>query len=239
MKTFLRILGAFAAGFAVVIAGFLISSSIYPNPEDAAGFDFGACVAGLIVIVALIVRAIKKLKNPPSATASLVSRPLPMPKESAPSAPPSPSYITKISKATMELLSGLNIPQGVKCLVEATGTTLSISALRQTYVIQNKQIRAVSIQTVSEMQKQYVSSVGGAVAGAMLFGGLGAIIGGAAKQKSIRSDTKLFIISYESGEGDIQYVIFKLNPGSLSTAPERIVRSYKDLTKNTRTVVEL
>lgn len=42
----------------------------------------------------------------------------------------------------------------------------------------------VSVMTNREIQKQYVSSVGGAVAGAMLFGSVGAILGGSAVSKA-------------------------------------------------------
>lgn len=42
------------------------------------------------------------------------------------------------------------------------------------------------IKTDKEIQQQYVSSVGGAVGGAVLFGPLGAITGGRAKKKTVK-----------------------------------------------------
>lgn len=65
------------------------------------------------------------------------------------------------------------------------------------------------IKTDTEIQQQYISSVGGAVGGAVLFGPLGAMIGGRAKKKTIKNEVhRYLIITYQSPE--IKYIGFEI-----------------------------
>lgn len=69
----------------------------------------------------------------------------------------------------------------------------------------------ISVKTDTEIQKQYVSSVGGAIAGGMVFGPLGAIVGGRAKQKKTAESTYYLIFTYNSNN-QICYASFEI-PG--------------------------
>lgn len=54
------------------------------------------------------------------------------------------------------------------------------------FELEKSKITDMCIKTDKEIQQQYVSSVGGAVGGAVLFGPLGAITGGRAKKKTVK-----------------------------------------------------
>jgi len=58
-----------------------------------------------------------------------------------------------------------------------------------------------------EIQKAIVSNAGGAVAGGMMFGALGALIGGREKEKTIRNVTIYLIITYQGNEKE-EYIAF-------------------------------
>ena len=64
------------------------------------------------------------------------------------------------------------------------------------------------MKTDVEIQKQYVSSVGGAVGGYMLFGGLGAMIGGRAKERETAKTEYYLIITYRKND-ELAYISFK------------------------------
>ena len=66
----------------------------------------------------------------------------------------------------------------------------------------------IAITTDTDIQKQYVSSIGGAVGGAVLFGPLGAIIGGRAKQKTTRTISYYLIITYKNDTDELKYLGF-------------------------------
>lgn len=107
------------------------------------------------------------------------------PSDISPIAPEDPRAYTTSRKNSgkFQLLSGLNMPTGTTCKVVAAGDKLVISALKQEYTLPNRKIISVDIQTMKDFQKQYVPSIGGAIAGGVLLGQLGAILGGMAQQK--------------------------------------------------------
>lgn len=161
----------------------------------------------------------------------------------APTEPPDPvepddprAYTTAHQNfGKYQLLSGLNMPTGTTCKVVAAGNKMVISALKQEYTLQNRKIIGVDIQTMKDFQKQYVSSIGGAVAGGVLLGPLGAILGGMAQKKTIKNTTPLLIVTYEKEPGDIQYIIFKLPPNG-SYFARQLVSIYKKPTKKSGSV---
>ncbi len=59
-------------------------------------------------------------------------------------------------------------------------------------------------------REQAVSSVGGAIAGGVMFGPLGAIIGGRAKNKKVKTVTRYFIITYINDQEEIKYIGFDI-----------------------------
>lgn len=112
------------------------------------------------------------------------------------------------SKGKLQLVGGLmDLPNGTICKVLYNEDRIIFSASGQEFTLNAEKMLDVSVMTPTEIQKQYVSSIGGAVAGAVLLGPLGAIIGGSASKKTVKNKMKYLVISYVSG-GDTKYIVF-------------------------------
>ena len=138
--------------------------------------------------------------------------------------------------ANFPFSGGLNLPSGAKCLVSCLKSRVVFSANGQEFNLPSDRIIDVSVMKTSDIQKQYVSSVGGAVAGALLLGPIGAVLGGAATQRSIKTNKKYLIFSYKDSE-DIKYILFDVS--SKSSQANKFVKKFRSLRKNEAIKVEL
>ena len=102
---------------------------------------------------------------------------------------------------------GLPIAEKTNCQIYSGATQYEIVGNGNQFNIDKSKITDVSLKTDIEIQKQVSSSVGGAVGGAVLFGPLGAMIGGRAKQRNLKTVTKYLIFTYNS-DGEVKYVAF-------------------------------
>lgn len=105
------------------------------------------------------------------------------------------------------IISGLDIPQGSQCIFGVVGENLAIKNGNLTFNILKSNIIDVKIMTETELQTLYTSSVGGAIAGATLFGVPGAIIGGRAKKKKIKTRKIFLVISYKTD--DLKHIVLE------------------------------
>ena len=95
---------------------------------------------------------------------------------------------------------------------------------KNTYTLSMDKITDVCIKTDVEIQKAYVSSVGGAIGGAALFGTLGAMIGGRVKKKTDTTISKFLIFTYNK-DGETKYISFEI-PFYNKKAP-KYVKAYQ------------
>ncbi len=110
---------------------------------------------------------------------------------------------------TMKHINGLPIAEDATCTITSTDDKFIFTSGTMNFELEKTKITDMSIKTDTEIQEQYVSSVGGAVGGAVLFGPLGAVIGGRAKKKTIKRETHNYlIITYQSP--DIKYIGFEV-----------------------------
>ena len=93
-------------------------------------------------------------------------------------------------------VNGLPIPENVLCEVFSYPDRIDFKSGTTEIKLPKEKITDISIKTDTEIQQQLVSSAGGAIAGAMLFGSLGAIIGGRVKTKKVKTTTNYLIITY-------------------------------------------
>lgn len=109
-------------------------------------------------------------------------------------------------------ISGLPIVEGKACILtfQQSGLLFSVGDSEQTFDLSYDRILNLDIKTDVEIQKHIVSSVGGAVGGAVLFGSLGAMIGGRAKEKVTKEIDYYFIISYTK-DNELEYITFDLH----------------------------
>lgn len=104
---------------------------------------------------------------------------------------------------------GLPLAQNTKCRLEYDQEwNLSVSGGGTVFKLAGEKINAIEVHSDVEIQKQYVSSAGGAVAGTLMFGALGGLIGGRVKEKNDITITYYLIISYR-GENGPEYLSFE------------------------------
>ena len=104
-----------------------------------------------------------------------------------------------------------------KIVIESSGTTFNLPI---------KRITDISITSNVEIQNAYVSSIGGAVGGAVLFGPLGAMIGGRSKKKETKTVTPYIVFTYLK-EDELQYIAFNVT-GARAEA-NKFVKRFKEL----------
>ena len=104
-------------------------------------------------------------------------------------------------------LMGLPIPENSLVTIYSCKDSYEFISNGATFSLKKEKITDVSITTDTEIQKQCVSSAGGAIGGAMLFGPLGALIGGRTKTKEIKNTTTCLIFTYLKDE-KIDFIAF-------------------------------
>jgi hypothetical protein len=112
-------------------------------------------------------------------------------------------------KGTYKHIVGLSLPENIFCNVYLCNEKVVIEGNGVTFNLSKEKITDVCIKTETEIQQQYVSSIGGAVAGGVLFGPLGAIVGGRTKKKRDKKITQFLIYTYEK-DNTIDYISFEI-----------------------------
>jgi len=102
---------------------------------------------------------------------------------------------------------GLNLPENTMCILHLYLQGITINANGVTFNIPRDRILNISVKTDEEIQKQLVSNAGGAIAGGIMFGPLGAMIGGRPKEKKIITHKQYLIFIYEK-DGKPEYIAF-------------------------------
>lgn len=106
-------------------------------------------------------------------------------------------------------MAGLPINEGADTFLYRCNDKVIFERNETTYELELVRIKDITIKTDVEIQKSYVSSVGGAVGGYVVFGPLGAMIGGRAKEKKSQVIEKYLIFAFEK-EGKIEYISFEV-----------------------------
>ena len=97
-------------------------------------------------------------------------------------------------------IQGLPLTEGANCKVSyIKNKSIQFSKDKTVINLDLKKIIDSSIVTEDGL-KQYISSIGGGIAGAMIAGPLGAIIGGRIKKKDIKKTRYFFNIIYQTDE---------------------------------------
>lgn len=126
--------------------------------------------------------------------------------------------------------AGLPISQDCSCEIDYCDGKFVFKGSGNTFELGFEKITDLCVKTDKEIQTQYVSSIGGAVAGAVVFGPLGAIVGGRAKKKKSTQITYYFIFTYKK-DNEISYISFEINSFDASKA----IRWASDFNANFRT----
>ena len=119
---------------------------------------------------------------------------------------------------------GLNYPQNATVNITVLEDKLSFLSNNVTYDLKNSKILNVNIQSHEEIQKQLVSNPGSALAGAAMFGAVGAIVGGAATEQKIKTLKNLLVITYLKDDKP-DYIVFSL-PENEKTSKDKLTFKY-------------
>jgi len=112
-----------------------------------------------------------------------------------------------ILKDAFTHVSGLPLADGTMVTISVYGDKVEFDGSGTQITLERSRITDVSIKTETEIQTHVVSSVGGAIAGGVMFGALGAIIGGRAKTKKTAEISVFLIFTYMKGDS-VEYVAF-------------------------------
>lgn len=130
--------------------------------------------------------------------------------------------------ASLEHTTGLPVPEGTFCTLFLCPDKIEIECNGNKFNLDKSKLTDVNIKTDTEIQKQYTSSTGGAVAGAVMFGALGAMIGGRTKEKKSKTVTTYLIFTYRNDD-KLDYISFAVT-NEISSA-SKFVSDFKSSNK--------
>jgi hypothetical protein len=107
-------------------------------------------------------------------------------------------------------MAGLPFAEGTEVFVYRCPNKLVFERNQDTVELSIDKVRDIFIKTDVEIQKSYSSSVGGAVGGYVIFGPLGAMIGGRSKEKKSTIEEKYLIFAYMNKENEQDYISFEV-----------------------------
>lgn len=121
-------------------------------------------------------------------------------------------------------INGLPIAENTLCEIFSYPDHIEFKTGTTNIQLQKEKITDMCIKSDVDIQKQAVSSVGGAIAGAAIFGTLGAVIGGRTKIKKVKTVTNYLIITYTS-DTELKYIGFDTvnNP----TSANKLVKEFQ------------
>lgn len=111
---------------------------------------------------------------------------------------------------TFPHVHGLPIAENLFCEIFSFPNRIEFKSGTTHITLMREKITYMCIKTDTEIQQQIVSSIGGTIAGGAMFGTLGAIIGGRAKTKKIKTVTKYLIITYKNNQNELAYIGFEV-----------------------------
>jgi len=103
--------------------------------------------------------------------------------------------------------TGLPIATEVMCDVVYFKDHLAVRGSGLIFNLPFDRVYDMAVKTDVEIQKQYVSDAGGAVAGGMAFGAIGALLGGIVQERKSKTITSYFTITYDK-DGQVTLLAF-------------------------------
>lgn len=104
-------------------------------------------------------------------------------------------------------VAGLPIAENTICELFYCPEKIEINANGTAFNLDLSKLTDISMKTDTEIQQHYVSSAGGAVGGALLFGPVGAMIGGRAQEKQTKETHTYLFLTYTKDDS-VDYIAF-------------------------------
>ncbi|MCK1998928.1 hypothetical protein MPH47_17160 [Psychrobacillus psychrodurans] len=133
-------------------------------------------------------------------------------------------------------MAGLPVAEGAEVFVYRCKDKVIFERNQENFELDVSNMKDILIKTETEIQKSYASSVGGAVGGYVLFGPLGAMVGGRTKEKTSTITDKYLIFDYVNKNGTQEFISFEV-----TKEPDAILfnTNHYQITKQERTTVSL
>ena len=132
-------------------------------------------------------------------------------------------------------MAGLTVNEGANVDLFVCNDRVVMESNGAQFNLNNNKILDVTVKSETEIRKAYVSSVGGAVGGAILFGPLGAMIGGRAKKKTDKTVKSYLIFTYDKGD-KTDFISFEIVN---FIKADKIVKYFKDNVNKTKKEINL
>jgi len=147
-----------------------------------------------------------------------------------------PDILARISAHHVE---GLPLSEKTFCELVMTPDKLSITGGGTAFSIMIPQLRAAEIKTDTEVANIVNSSAAKGIAGGLLFGPIGLVVGSRAMSKEKRSYTHYLILNYVNSTGEIAAVMFEVDDSDEYRAQEVVDTMKSLITKNPVVTVQL
>lgn len=105
-------------------------------------------------------------------------------------------------------VEGLPLSEKTQCQVSVTDTGLVINGGGTDFKIDATQIRATEVKTDTEIANIVKSSAAKGIAGGLLFGPIGLVVGARATSKEKKTNTYYLIINYTNVAGELTALMF-------------------------------
>lgn len=128
----------------------------------------------------------------------------------------------------LPLAAGISLPEKTRCTIVFYANVIQIFANGTEFDLPMQKVHDISIKTDIERHDYVASSVGGAVMGGLLFGPIGAAIGGRAKTQTTIKFKKYLIITYVTNKG-ASYIAFRIT-GLYSSKAKELVKKFRPYT---------
>lgn len=133
--------------------------------------------------------------------------------------------------AKLKHVSGLPISEDTICTINSYPDKYEFIADGLNFNLPRERITNLCVKKHDDITAQKVSSIGGAVAGGVLFGPLGAIIGGRAKTHKVNNKTHYLVFTYLKDE-EVKYICFEA-PGLEKAQADWLVIDYNKTAQKT------
>lgn len=121
------------------------------------------------------------------------------------------------------LTDGLPLPENTICQIYSFPDRYEIHGSGTIFNLDKDKVCDVTMKTDVDIERDYVSSAGGAISGAMKYGPLGARIDGRIREIKHKTVTTYLIITY-SNDDIIEYIGFDVSASSLQVI--KIVKEF-------------
>lgn len=171
-----------------------------------AGILFVVCLVAILIIVTVPEKA---TENIAPAVVSLIvgvflwisSNKKPKEKKEKKENNPKPIQVLHVE--------GLPLAEKTLCSLSLVDNTLVISGGGSEFVLNTSQIGAAEVKTDVEIAHIVTSSAAKGIAGGLLFGPIGLVVGSRAKSKEKRTATPYLILNYTNSEGVLSSMLFE------------------------------